>query len=94
MLSVLFTREELDRLTGKEEIAEAVVTEEPLGRLSDEEADALMASMEAHAEVAPDIDLNIENWDNIFGENGTVETPIGTVKMGEHQFPDYLCQRL
>ena len=42
--------------------------------------------MEERADVAPEIDLTIENWDAQFGEDGRVVTPIGDVKMGENQF--------
>ena len=41
--------------------------------------------MEERAEVAPEIELTIENWDAQFGD-GRVNTPIGEVKMGENQF--------
>ena len=33
--------------------------------------------MEERADVAPEIDLTIENWDTLFGESGIVNTPIG-----------------
>ena len=48
--------------------------------------------MEANAEVAPEIELTIENWDSLFGEDGLVETPIGEVKMGENQFTKLMRQ--
>ena len=54
--------------------------------LSEPEATDLIAQMEANAEVAPAIELTPENWIAQFGEDGTVETPIGIVKMGENQF--------
>ena len=54
--------------------------------LSEKEAADMIALMEANAEVAPEIELTIENWNAEFGENGTVETPIGIVKMGENQY--------
>ncbi len=60
--------------------------------LSMEQADALISQMEANAEVAPEIELTIENWDAQFGENGTVSTPIGDVKMGENQFTKLMRQ--
>ena len=50
--------------------------------MTHDEAIAFIAEMEDHAEVAPEIDLTIENWDAQFGENGIVPTPIGDVKMG------------
>lgn len=54
--------------------------------LSEQEASDLIARMEANAEVAPAIELTPENWIALFGEDGTVETPIGNVKMGENQY--------
>ncbi len=42
--------------------------------------------LEENADTAPDIELTIENWDALFGEEGIVATPIGEVKMGESQF--------
>lgn len=60
--------------------------------LSEEEAIALIAQMEEHAEVANDIELTPENWIELFGENGKVVTPIGEVKMGENQFAKLMRQ--
>ncbi len=58
-----------------------------IGRsLSEQEATELITRMEANAEVAPEMELTIENWDAQFGEDGIVNTPVGDVKMGEHQF--------
>lgn len=58
-----------------------------IGRsLTEQEATELIARMEATAEVAPTIELTPENWIAQFGEDGTVETPIGVVKMGENQY--------
>ena len=42
--------------------------------------------MENRATEAPEVELTIENWDALFGEDGIVNTPIGEVKMGENQF--------
>ncbi|MBO5030262.1 MAG: N-6 DNA methylase [Muribaculaceae bacterium] len=57
-----------------------------IGRsLAEQEATELIARMEATAEVAPSIELTPENWIARFGEDGTVETPIGVVKMGANQ---------
>ncbi len=57
-----------------------------IGRsLTEQEATELIARMEATAEVAPTIELTPENWIAQFGEDGTVETPIGIVKMGANQ---------
>ena len=55
-------------------------------RISREEAAAIVADMEVHAEAAPEVELTPENWDALFGEDGRVNTPIGEVKMGENQF--------
>lgn len=60
--------------------------------LSQEEAQVFITEMEANAEVAPEIELTIENWDSLFGEDGLVETPIGEVKMGENQFTKLMRQ--
>ena len=57
-----------------------------IGRsLTEAEAEALISSMEANAETAPEVELTPENWVSEFGENGEVDTPIGKVKMGENQ---------
>lgn len=57
-----------------------------IGRsLTDKEATELIERMEATAEIAPTIELTPENWIAHFGEDGTVETPIGIVKMGANQ---------
>lgn len=60
--------------------------------MTHDEAIAFIAEMEDHAEVAPEIDFTIENWDAQFGENGIVPTPIGDVKMGENQFAKLMRQ--
>ena len=54
--------------------------------MSHDEAIAFIAAMENRAEVAPSVDLSIENWDALFGKDGIVNTPIGEVKMGDNQF--------
>ncbi len=48
--------------------------------------------MEEHAEVAPEMELTIENWNAEFGKDGIVQTPIGEVKMGENQFAKMMRQ--
>jgi len=53
--------------------------------LSEEEADKVIGEMESHAEVAPYLELTPENWVSEFGDDGTVETPLGQVKMGDNQ---------
>ena len=60
--------------------------------LAPEEADALLADMESRAEVAPELELTIENWDAQFGADALVQTPIGEVKMGENQFAKMMRQ--
>ena len=57
-----------------------------------DEAQDFIADMELSAEIAPEIDLTIENWDALFGEDGIVTTPIGNVKMGENQFTKLMRQ--
>ena len=71
---------------------EIEATESREEKLTEEDALALIANMEENAEVAPEIELTIENWDALFGENGRVNTPIGEVKMGEHQFAKLMRQ--
>ena len=53
--------------------------------LDSEEADLLMSAMEQNAEAMPIIELTPDNWVAEFGQNGTVSTPIGDVKMGDNQ---------
>ncbi len=57
-----------------------------------DEALDFIADMELAAEIAPEIDLTIENWDALFGKEGIVSTPIGNVKMGENQFTKLMRQ--
>lgn len=66
---------------------------EVIGRsMTADEAQDFIADMELSAEIAPEIDLTIENWDALFGEDGIVSTPIGNVKMGENQFTKLMRQ--
>ena len=65
------------------------VANEPM---SHDEAIAFIAAMENRAEVAPSVDLSIENWDALFGKDGLVNTPIGEVKMGDNQFTKMMRQ--
>ena len=60
--------------------------------LTHDEAMSLIAQMEERANVAPELELTIENWDAQFGEDGRVVTPIGEVKMGENQFTKLMRQ--
>ena len=53
--------------------------------LDSEDADLLMSAMEQNAEAMPIIELTPDNWVAEFGQNGTVSTPIGDVKMGDNQ---------
>lgn len=69
--------------------SEAAASQESLSK---EEASGIIAEMEERAEVAPEIELTIENWDAEFGESGIVSTPIGDVKMGENQFTKLMRQ--
>ncbi len=62
------------------------------GTLNREEAITLIAQMEERAEVAPQIELTIENWDAIFDEGTQIPTPVGDVKMGENQFAKLMRQ--
>lgn len=66
---------------------------EVIGRsMTTDEAQDFIADMELNAEIAPEIELTIENWDGLFGEDGIVLTPIGDVKMGENQFAKLMRQ--
>ena len=55
------------------------------GSLSEEEAEALVSEMEAAAGRAPEKELTPAAWRVEFGDDGTVETPLGRVKLGENQ---------
>ena len=46
----------------------------------------LLFAMEQNAQKAPILELTPTNWLSQFGKTGTVETPVGTVKMGENQY--------
>jgi hypothetical protein len=75
-----------DEQTG---VNEANPNEEPEQRqekLSPNDAISFVSEMENRAAEAPEVELTIENWDALFGEDGIVNTPIGEVKMGENQF--------
>ena len=53
--------------------------------LNEDESELHVAAMESMAEQAPTEEFSRENYDNLF-PNGRVDTPIGTIKLGEHQF--------
>lgn len=53
--------------------------------LSQAEIDELLDKMEKGATERPKIELNPKSWNEQFGNNGIVSTPIGDVKMGENQ---------
>lgn len=62
-------------------------SDSPIGRpMTEEEAVSFVDKITAEAEEAPELELTAENWDKEFGDNGVVDTPIGKVHMGEHQF--------
>lgn len=67
-------------------------SQEEIRRLTQEDAASIIADMEGNADVAPQMELTIENWDAQFGEDGIVNTPIGEVKMGENQFAKLMRQ--
>lgn len=54
--------------------------------LSAEEAKELVSMMEENAAPVRELELTRENWDAEFGADGVVQTPLGEVKMGEHQY--------
>jgi len=70
----------------------AVDSSTPKISFTQDEAADFVDKMEARAESVPEIELTIENWDSLFGEDGRVETPIGEVKMGENQFAKLMRQ--
>ena len=49
-------------------------------------ASNILEQIEAEAEPFEEIELTPGNWYALFGEDGIVSTPIGYVKMGEHQY--------
>ena len=53
--------------------------------LSEQESSDFMEAMESNAVRQPVIELNPSNWEQQFGEDGIVITPIGKVKMGDNQ---------
>ena len=57
-----------------------------------EEALSIVASMEEHAEVAPELSLTPENWAEIFDENNSITTPVGQVKMGDNQINKFFAK--
>ncbi len=80
--------EDEDRRNQGEEDATEIKT----SSMSADEAFDFIADMELIADVAPEIELTIENWDALFGESGILNTPIGEVKMGENQFAKLMRQ--
>ena len=60
--------------------------------MSREETLSIVASMEEHAEVAPELALTPENWAEIFGENNSITTPVGQVKMGDNQITKFFAK--
>ena len=61
-------------------------------RLNGEQCDILLAQMREQAEVAPYVELNPTTWNERFGENGIINTPIGEVKMGENQIAKFFAK--
>ena len=61
-------------------------------RLNGEQCDILLAQMREQAEVAPDVELNPTTWNERFGENGIIITPLGEVKMGENQIAKFFAK--
>ncbi len=57
-----------------------------VGPLTAEDAGVLIGLMEAHADEDPAISLTPETWIQSFGLNNSLQTPIGSVKMGENQY--------
>lgn len=61
-------------------------TSEKYSEMSDEEINGIMSQIEDDAEPVVEMELTPDNWAAQFGESGIVETPIGSVKMGENQY--------
>lgn len=53
--------------------------------LNEDESELHVAAMEYMAAQAPTEEFSRENYNNLF-PNGRVDTPVGTIKLGEHQF--------
>lgn len=78
-----------------EMVQEGAVGENPMAEMgktvpekrpmNEDEAATFVSNMGMNAEPIPEIEFTPENWQAAFGEDGTIETPIGTVKMGENQ---------
>lgn len=66
------------------ERSEAGVQETYVG-LEDREADEFLTRMESNAVPIPKIELNPTTWNEQFGADGKVATPLGVVKMGANQ---------
>ena len=58
--------------------------EEQVNRLSDEEISTIIDGMENLATDKPSVEYSKEEWDKRF--KNPIETPVGRVRMGEHQF--------
>lgn len=58
--------------------------EEQVNRLSDEEISTIIDEMENLATDKPSVEYSKEEWDKRF--KNPIETPVGRVRMGEHQF--------
>lgn len=59
---------------------------EGVQNLSEDEATAMVEQKVKDAPVMPVIEISPQNWNEEFGENGEVDTPIGKVKIGENQY--------
>lgn len=66
-----------------DETGETVLEKKPM---NEDEAATFIFQMERNAVEAPEIELTPENWIAEFGEDGLVDTPIGQVKFGQHQY--------
>ena len=80
---VLFNSSQAKQEYAQEEQASSGETEKPM---SEDEAASFIFQMERNAVEAPDIALTPENWIAEFGEDGIVDTPLGKVRFGEHQY--------
>lgn len=79
-------RKRINDTVQKLESGEPMAKKQPSNRLTEQQASDIIRAMQVNAEVAREIELTPENWRAEFGEDNIVKTPIGEVKMGEHQY--------
>ncbi|MBR3565209.1 MAG: hypothetical protein IKN91_02620 [Paludibacteraceae bacterium] len=68
-----------------EPMKESVMQGQALFSISEKQAKNIVESMERNAVTAQYVEFTEENWRREFGENGIVKTPLGEVKISNHQ---------